>query len=55
MPKKKNKGSKKEIDSDIPNENGMNDETIDNFKEELDLEDHQTEKGQNMLHARLCL
>lgn len=46
MPKKKSKTSKKEIDNDIPAENDIENETLDNFKEKLDLEDHETEKGQ---------
>jgi len=45
MPKKKNRSTKKEIDDDIPKQNDLDDETIDNFKEKLDLEDQETEKG----------
>lgn len=48
MPKKKNKSTKKEVEEDTPKENNdINDETIDDFKEKLDLEDQETEKGQS--------
>lgn len=45
MPKKKSKNTKKEIDDDIHKKNVIDDETINQFTENLDLKDDQAEKG----------
>lgn len=46
MPKKKNKSTKKELEEDTPKQNNdIDHETIDDFKEKLDLDDQETEKG----------
>lgn len=48
MPKKKNKPTKKEVEDDTSKQNNdINDETINDFQEKLDLDDQETEKGQS--------
>lgn len=51
MPKKKSKSTKKETDVAVPKQNGIDNEVIDEFKEKLDLEDQETEKGGDELNS----
>ena len=47
MPKKKNKSLEKKKEECIPKQiNDIGDDTINDFKEKLDLEDQEIEKGQ---------
>lgn len=48
MPKKKNKSTKKEAEEELPKQNNdIDNETIDDFKQKLDLDDEEIEKGQS--------